>query len=55
VVFTGAFTAGGLGVATEDGQLRIVHEGRSRKFIEQVEQITFSDSWPARPGSPCCT
>ncbi len=42
VVFTGAFTAGGLTVALEDGRMRIVSEGRAPKFIDRVEQITFS-------------
>jgi propionate CoA-transferase len=50
VVFTGAFTAGGLVTAVEDGKLRIVHEGRSRKFIERVEQITFSGSFAGETG-----
>ena len=42
VVFTGAFTAGGLTIALEDGRMRIVSEGRAPKFIDRVEQITFS-------------
>jgi propionate CoA-transferase len=42
IVFCGTFTAGGLEVALDDGALRIVTEGRSRKFIEAVEQITFN-------------
>ncbi len=42
VVFCGTFTAGGLQVAIEDGQLRIVNEGKSSKFVERVEQISFS-------------
>ena len=42
LVFCGTFTAGGLEVKVADGQLTIVKEGRSRKFIEKVEQITFN-------------
>jgi propionate CoA-transferase len=51
-VFTGAFTAGGLVTAIEDGKLRIVHEGRSRKFVEKVEQITFSGGFAGENGQP---
>ncbi len=42
LVFCGTFTAGGLQVAVEDGRLRIVQEGRITKFVDQVEQISFS-------------
>ena len=42
IVFSGYFTAGGLKVALEDGQLRLNQEGRARKFVPQVEHITFS-------------
>jgi propionate CoA-transferase len=42
IVFCGTFTAGGLEVDVADGALRIVTEGRSRKFIDSVEQITFN-------------
>jgi propionate CoA-transferase len=42
LVFCGSFTAGGLKLAIGDGQLTILQEGRSKKFITQVEQITFN-------------
>lgn len=50
VLFVGTFTAGGLEVAVEDGELKIVKEGRDRKFIGDVEQITFNGAYAARQG-----
>ena len=50
VVFVGTFTAGGLKVAIENGHLRIVQEGRSRKFVNKIEQITFSGPYAASKG-----
>jgi propionate CoA-transferase len=52
VVFAGTFTAGGLDVAIEDGKLRIVKEGRARKFVNQVEQVTFSGPYAAKKQQP---
>lgn len=52
LVFTGSFTAGGLDVLTGDGSLKIVTEGRARKFAEAVEQITFSGARAMRLGQP---
>jgi propionate CoA-transferase len=52
LVLAGTFTAGGLEVAVEDGRLSIVTEGRTRKFVETVEQITFSGSRAAETGQP---
>ena len=50
LVFTGAFTAGGLVLAIEDGTVRVVTEGRARKFIERVEQVTFSGALAGSTG-----
>jgi acyl CoA:acetate/3-ketoacid CoA transferase len=50
VVFCGTFTAGGLRTSVENGSLRIEEEGRSRKFVPAVEQITFSAREARRRG-----
>jgi propionate CoA-transferase len=45
VIFCGTFMAGGLKVTVTDGKLTIVNEGRAKKFIDHVEQITFSGKY----------
>lgn len=50
VVFLGTFNAGGLRLAVEAGQLRILNEGTSRKFVQKVEHRTFSGSQAAQRG-----
>ena len=52
VVFAGTLTAGGLKVAIEDGNLKIVQEGRAKKFVKQVEQITFSGAFAQERHQP---
>lgn len=42
VVYTGTFTAGGLKIKTGDGKLTIMQEGRTDKFVNELEQVTFS-------------
>ena len=50
LIFAGTFTAGGLAVEVADGSLRIVTEGRAHKFLDGVEQITFSGPYSAKRG-----
>ncbi|HMM21118.1 MAG TPA: acyl CoA:acetate/3-ketoacid CoA transferase [Selenomonadales bacterium] len=52
VVFCGTFTAGGLSVRIADGKLTIITEGKARKFLSQVEQITFSGDYAKKIGQP---
>lgn len=52
LVFAGTFTAGGLRTRPGDGQLQILQEGRARKFIDAVQQVTFSGERAARLGRP---
>ncbi|MGB7916413.1 MAG: acyl CoA:acetate/3-ketoacid CoA transferase [Rhodomicrobium sp.] len=42
VVFVGTFNAGKLRIATGDGRLAILQDGAPKKFIGEVEQVTFS-------------
>jgi propionate CoA-transferase len=42
VVFCGTFTAGGLEVEIRDGGIKILTEGKAKKFIRAIEQISFS-------------
>jgi len=51
-VFAGTFTAGGLEIEIEDGKVKIVQEGRSQKFIKNVEQITFSGKYAQLRSQP---
>lgn len=50
VVFCGAFTAGGLKEEFRDGKLEILQEGRGKKLVKQVEQITFSGEYAKEMG-----
>lgn len=50
VVYCGTFTAGGLKVAVEDGKLKILQEGKVKKFKQDVEQITFSAEYAKETG-----
>jgi propionate CoA-transferase len=52
VVFVGTFTAGDLLITIENGQLRILREGRAHKFVEEVEHRTFSGKEAWRRNQP---
>ncbi|SDD86401.1 Caffeate CoA-transferase [Sporomusa acidovorans DSM 3132] len=45
VVFCGTLTAGGLKTAVRDGKLIIEKEGKAKKFVDKVEQVTFSGKY----------
>ena len=47
VVFVGTFNAGKLRIATGDGRLAILQEGAQKKFIGEVEHVTFSGPFAA--------
>jgi len=52
VVFVGSFNAGKLKLAIENGRLQILHEGTARKFVHEVEQVTFSGRYAREQGQP---
>ena len=45
VVFLGTFTAGKLDVTVENGALKILREGETKKFVAEVEHRTFSGEY----------
>jgi propionate CoA-transferase len=51
LVFCGTFTAGGLKVRCEGGQLTIVQEGANKKFTRSLEQICFAAEHSRRRAS----
>ncbi len=48
VIYCGSFTLNGLKVTAKDGKLVILQEGRNKKFLDHVEQITFSGKYAAK-------
>ncbi|MGD8286414.1 MAG: CoA-transferase, partial [Desulfobacterales bacterium] len=45
VIFLGTFTAAGLKVSLDDGRINIEQEGKTKKFVDQVEHVTFSGKY----------
>lgn len=52
VIFCGTFTTGGLHVHVQDERLLIQQEGSVRKFVSEVEHITFSADYAVRQDQP---
>lgn len=52
VCYCGTFTAKGLEVSCEDGKLRIIKEGAKKKFVKEVEHITFSGFYAVKTKQP---
>ena len=52
VVYCGTFTAKGLKAECVDGKLVITQEGAKKKFVQQVEHITFSGKYAVEVGQP---
>lgn len=52
VIFCGTFTAGGLKETIENDRLVILQEGKNKKFLTHVEQVTFSGNYANTIGQP---
>ncbi len=52
IVFVGTFTAGGLKLSVENGELIINSEGKVKKFVELVEHVTFSGDYALQKEQP---
>ena len=52
VCYCGTFTAKGLRTKCEDGKLVITQEGGKKKFVNQVEHITFSGIYANKVHQP---
>lgn len=52
VIFCGTFTTKGLKIEVKDGKLKIVEEGKTKKFVKDVQQVTFSGEYARKIGQP---
>ena len=52
VVFCGTMTAAGLTIAVADGKVTILSEGKFKKLVAHVEQITFSGEYAQSVDQP---
>ena len=42
--------SGGLDISCDQGEIRIVNEGKTAKFVEQVDHLTFSGGYASERG-----
>ena len=52
LVYCGTFTAGALEVKIQNCRLVIAKEGKTKKFVNAVEQVTFSGAYATEKGQP---
>ena len=50
MIFSGTFTAGGLDISWPAGRTQIAREGAEKKFVREVQQVTYSGSLAAQNG-----
>ena len=50
MVFCGTLTAVGLEIEAKDGRLAILKEGKVRKFVKKLQQVTFSGPYAVESG-----
>lgn len=50
VIFTGTFTAGGLEIDITNNKLNIIKEGKNKKFVNKVAQITYAGRYGFKSG-----
>jgi propionate CoA-transferase len=50
VIFSGTFTASGLDIQWQDGKTLIMKEGKFRKIVDHVEQITYNGVYGLKRG-----
>jgi propionate CoA-transferase len=50
VIFSGTFTAGGLDISWPTGRTVITKEGRFKKFVPKLEQVSFNGRFAAEQG-----
>ncbi|MBF0543321.1 MAG: acyl CoA:acetate/3-ketoacid CoA transferase [Candidatus Riflebacteria bacterium] len=51
VVFCTTFTAGDLDISHQNGSLKIIKEGKIKKFVKGLQQVTFSGDYALEKGT----